>query len=76
MKTSVSVQPRWLSAALMALGVGRIDRGGLARFDVVHEIAVIVGAAHEDVDEDGHDCAPGGCMVTNRSRPRAELLRP
>ena len=43
-------------------GIGGIDGGGLARLDIVHEIAVIVGAAHEDVDQDRHVClAPAGC---------------
>ncbi len=36
-------------------GIGRVDRGGLARFEIVHEITVIIGAAREDVDKDRHD---------------------
>ena len=44
-----------VEGGLDGAGIGRIDRGGLARFDVVHEIAVIVGAAEKQIDEDGQD---------------------
>jgi hypothetical protein len=44
------------------LGVGCVDRGGLAGRRVVNEITVIVGAGGEDVDEDGHEHVSPGAL--------------
>ena len=38
------------------LCVGSIDRGGAPGFEVVHEVAKIVGSAGEEFDENGHRC--------------------
>src|SRR5687767_6234084 len=37
---------------LDGLGIGGVDRRGASALDIVHEVAVVVGAAHEDIDED------------------------
>src|SRR5690606_25345470 len=50
---------------LDGLGVRGVDRRGLLRLDVVDEITVIVGAAEEDVDEQGQSGSLRGQWMTD-----------